>query len=80
MTLQFIHDNNGNTTGVYIPIEDWQTLKVKYKELEREELKSGEELLSWQKEVIDVRLNEYYNNPTNVSDFGKSLDDLEKDL
>lgn len=55
-------------------------LKVKYKELEREELKSGEELLSWQKEVIDVRLNEYYNNPTNVSDFGKSLDDLEKDL
>ena len=41
MTLQFIHDNNGNTTGVYIPIEDWQTLKVKYKELEREELKSG---------------------------------------
>jgi hypothetical protein len=80
MTLQFIHDNNGNTTGVYIPIEDWQTLKVKYKELEREELKSGEELLSWQKEVIDIRLNEYYNNPTNVSDFGKSLDDLEKDL
>ena len=80
MTLQFIHDNNGNTTGVYIPIEDWQTLKVKYKELEREELKSGEELLSWQKEVIDVRLNEYYNNPTNVSDFGRSLDDLEKDL
>jgi hypothetical protein len=62
MTLQFIHDNNGNTTGVYIPIEDWQTLKVKYKELEREELNSGEELLSWQKEVIDVRLNEYYNN------------------
>jgi hypothetical protein len=80
MTLQFIHDNNGNTTGVYIPIEDWQTLKVKYKELEREELKNGEELLSWQKELIDIRLNEYYNNPTNVLDFGKSLDDLEKDL
>jgi hypothetical protein len=80
MTLQFIHDNNGNTTGVYIPIEDWQTLKVKYKELEREEFKNGEELLSWQKELIDIRLNEYYNNPTNVLDFGKSLDDLEKDL
>jgi hypothetical protein len=80
MTLQFIHDNNGNTTGVYIPIEDWQTLKVKYKELEREEFKNVEELLSWQKELIDIRLNEYYNNPTNVLDFGKSLDDLEKDL
>jgi hypothetical protein len=80
MTLQFIHDNNGNTTGVYIPIEDWQTLKDKYKELEREEFKNGEELLSWQKELIDTRLNEYYNNPTKVLDFGKSLDDLEKDL
>jgi hypothetical protein len=80
MTLQFIHDNNGNTTGVYIPIEDWQTLKVKYKELESEEIKSKDELSFWQKELIEVRLNEYYNNPTNVLDFGKSLDDLEKDL
>ncbi len=80
MTLQFIHDNNGNTTGVYIPIEDWQTLKVKYKELEREELKNEEELLSWQKEIIDVRLNEYYNSPSDIMDFGKSIDDLEKDL
>jgi hypothetical protein len=80
MTLQFIHDNNGNTTGVYIPIEDWQTLKVKYKELESEEIKSKDELSFWQKELIEVRLNEYYNNPTNVIDFGKSLDDLEKDL
>jgi hypothetical protein len=80
MTLQFIHDNNGNTTGVYIPIDDWQTLKVKYKELEREELKNGEELLSWQKDIIDVRLNEYYNSPGDLMDFGKSIDDLAKDL
>jgi hypothetical protein len=80
MTLQFIHDNNGNTTVVYIPIDDWQTLKVKYKELEREELKNGEELLSWQKDIIDVRLNEYYNSPGDLMDFGKSIDDLAKDL
>jgi hypothetical protein len=80
MTLQFIHDNNGNTTGVYIPIDDWQTLKVKYKELESEELKNGEELLSWQKDIIDVRLNEYYNSPSDLMDFGNSIDDLEKDV
>jgi hypothetical protein len=80
MTLQFMHDNNGNTTGVYIPIDDWQTLKVKYKELEREELKNGEELLSWQKDIIDVRLNEYYNSPGDLMDFSKSIDDLAKDL
>lgn len=28
MTLQFIHDNRGNTTGVFIPIEEWQSLKL----------------------------------------------------
>ena len=27
MTLKFIHDNKGNTTGVFIPIEEWQSLK-----------------------------------------------------
>jgi hypothetical protein len=37
MTLQFIHDNKGNTTGVFIPIEEWQSLKTKYIELEKEE-------------------------------------------
>ena len=33
MTLQFIHDNKGNTTGVFLPIEEWQKLKTKYTEL-----------------------------------------------
>ncbi|MEI6680924.1 MAG: hypothetical protein WCL21_20105 [Mariniphaga sp.] len=40
MTLQFIHDNRGNTTGVFIPIEEWQTLKVKYADLQEEEAKN----------------------------------------
>jgi hypothetical protein len=34
MTLQFIHDNRGNTTGVFIPIEEWQSLKTKYTDLQ----------------------------------------------
>jgi hypothetical protein len=37
-------------------------------------------LLTWQKEMIDVRLNEYYNSPGDLLDFNKSIDDLEKDL
>ena len=37
MTLQFIHDNRGNTTGVFIPIEEWQSLKTKYTDLQKEE-------------------------------------------
>ncbi len=80
MTLQFIHDNKGNTTGVFIPIEEWQTLKTKYVELQKEEAKNTYELAQWQKNVIDERLNEYYDNPNDVVDFDKTIDDIEKSL
>jgi hypothetical protein len=78
MTLQFIHDNKGNTTGVFIPIEEWQTLKTKYNELQKEEAKNTLELASWQKQIIDERLSDYYNDPTDVTDFDNTIDDIEK--
>lgn len=80
MTLQFIHDNRGNTTGVFIPIEEWQTLKSKYTDLQKEEAENVVSLSSWQKQIIDERLNDYYNNPNNVSDFDTMIDEIEKDL
>jgi hypothetical protein len=80
MTLQFIHDNRGNTTGVFIPIEEWQLLKTKYTDLQKEEAENLVELASWQKQIIDVRLNDYYNNPSDVADFNKTIDDIEKSL
>jgi hypothetical protein len=80
MTLQFIHDNKGNTTGVFIPIEEWQTLKTKYNELQKEEAKNTLELASWQKQIIDERLSDYYNDPTDVTDFDKTIDDIEKTI
>jgi hypothetical protein len=78
MTLQFIHDNKGNTTGVFIPIEEWQSLKSKYTDLQKEEAENVVNLASWQKQIIDERLNDYYNDPTNVADFDKTIDDIEK--
>jgi len=80
MTLQFIRDNQGNTTGVYIPIEDWQDLKRKYQDLQKEEVQAAEELADWQKQVLDQRLSDYYNNPDHISDFDQTIDDLEKRL
>ena len=80
MTLQFIHDNKGNTTGVFMPIEEWQTLKTKYNELQKEEAKNTLELASWQKQIIDERLSDYYNDPTDVTDFDKTIDDIEKTI
>ncbi len=80
MTLQFIHDNRGNTTGVYIPIDEWQTLKLKYSDLQKEEVENVGELAPWQKQIIDERLSDYYKNPDDVVDFDKTIDDIEKGL
>ncbi len=80
MTLQFIHDNRGNTTGVFIPIDDWQTLKTKYTDLLVEESKNNEELSTWQKDILDERLNDYYQNRDQVQDFDKAIDDIENSL
>lgn len=80
MTLQFIHDNKGNTTGVFIPIEEWQSLKTKYSDLQKEEAENLTELTYWQKKIIDERLNDYYKNSNDVIDFDKTIDDIEKSL
>jgi hypothetical protein len=80
MNLQFIHDNKGNTTGVFIPIEEWQSLKDTYEPLLKEEVENVKDLASWQKQILDERLNDYYQNPTTMMDFDKTIDDIEKSL
>jgi len=34
MSIQVIQDEKGKTSGVYIPIKQWKSLKKQYKELE----------------------------------------------
>jgi hypothetical protein len=80
MTLQFIHDNRGNTTGVFIPIEEWQLLKAKYTDLQKEEAENIVDLAPWQKQIIEERLSDYYKTPTHVEDFDSTIDDIEKSL
>lgn len=79
MSLQFIRDNEGNTTGVFIPIEDWQGLKAKYNELQIQEVQANETLAAWQMRIVDARLDAYYNNPSEVEDFANVLDQIEKE-
>ncbi|HKK82474.1 MAG TPA: hypothetical protein VJ909_09505 [Prolixibacteraceae bacterium] len=76
MNLQYISDSNGKTTGVFIPINEWNKMKKKYKEIEREELNVPE----WHKNVVLERLENYKNNPDSIVDFDAAIDDIEKDL
>lgn len=52
MSLQFIEDSAGKTTGVYIPIKDWAKLKAKYEGIEQEETN----IPGWQKELVRERI------------------------
>ena len=76
MNLQYISDSKGETTGVFIPINDWEYLKRKYKEIEREE-KDTFEIPEWHKEIVLQRLKEYHGNPENVLDWVEVQKEIE---
>ena len=76
MNLQYISDGKGETTGVFIPINDWEYLKRKYKVIEREE-KDTVEIPEWHKEIVLQRLKEYHSNPQNVLDWEEVQKEIE---
>lgn len=76
MNLQFISDSKGETTGVFIPINEWNVLKNKYKGIEQEEL----EIPSWHMDIVMERLADYKNNPDQVLDFEKTMDEIINEL
>lgn len=76
MNLQYITDGNGLTTGVFIPIKEWNDIKTKFKDIDQE----GLEVPEWQKEIVRKRMELYRNNPDQALDFDTALDDIEKDL
>jgi hypothetical protein len=55
MNLQYISDNRGKTTGVFIPIQEWEGLKSKFKGLEEVELgeQSKEEILQGLQQAVE---------------------------
>jgi hypothetical protein len=76
MNLQFISDSTGKTTGVFIPIQEWNELKMKFKGIEQEEI----DIPGWHINLVRKRLKDYENDPKNGIDFDLALDDIESDL
>ncbi len=71
MNLQYNYDNSGNPIGVFIPIDEWNKLKSKYKELAQEELSL------WQEDILNKRLELLANNPTEVCSLDIFLTEIE---
>lgn len=76
MNLQYISDSKGKTTGVFIPINDWNELKSKYKNIESEDI----DIPEWQKRLVLKRLENHKKNPDSALDFNSAMDDIENDL
>lgn len=74
MNLQYITDNTGKTTGVFIPISEWNKLKNKYKDIEQMDIPD------WQTEESRKRLGDYKKNPDQALDFDKAMDDIDNGL
>ncbi len=58
MSLQYIKDNQGNPTGVFIPIQEWEMLTEKFDgiEGELEEMSNKEILQGVQEAVQEINL------------------------
>jgi hypothetical protein len=76
MNLQYISDSTGKTTGVFIPISEWNELKAKYKGIDQEQI----DIPTWQMQEVRKRLDDYNNNPKQALDFNTAMDEIEKDL
>jgi hypothetical protein len=76
MNLQYITDANGQTTGVFIPIEEWNDLKTRFKDIDEQSL----EVPNWHKEIVRKRMELIKSNPEQLLDFNTVIDAIEKDL
>lgn len=76
MSLQFISDSAGETTGVFIPIEEWNSLKNQFKGIEQAEIGITDSHM----DIVRARINQYDKNSAEVIDFDEAIDNIEKSL
>ena len=76
INLQYISDSSGKTTGVFIPIAEWNELKNKYKGIDAEPFLIPE----WQKEEVRSRLEAHKADPSKAQAFDAAIDEIEKAL
>lgn len=74
MNVQYISDSKGKTTGVFIPISEWNELKAKFKGIEQLDIPE------WQKNEVRKRNQDFKNDPKQGLDFHTAIKDIEKDL
>jgi hypothetical protein len=72
MNLQYITNSKGITSGVFIPIEDWELIK--------KELDLKLEIPEWHKEILADRQNKYQTGNIGLKDVDSVLKEIESGL
>ena len=75
MSLQYISDSDGVTTGVFIPINEWNTFKEKFKTITQ-----NEDIPQWQIKETNRRIEMIKNDPSLLIDAEEALKDIEKEF
>lgn len=76
MNVQYISDSNGQTTGVFIPIREWNDLLIKYKGIVQEDF----DIPDWHKEIVLKRIEDFKQNPNLMVDFDDAMNEIERKL
>jgi len=76
MNLQYILDNTGKTTGVFIPISEWNELKTKIKDIDLEQFDIPNEQI----EEVQQRLQDYKDNPKIAISFDAAIESIANKL
>lgn len=76
MNLQYILDGKGETTGVFIPIQEWLSLKEKFSDIDIEDT----DIPEWHKDELDRRLEAIKNGDEQFQDYNEAIDDILKEL
>jgi len=64
MSVQYITDSEGNPTGVFIPIKDWDHLKQTFEGIEE-----AVSIPEWHKEIVLERMKESEKKPDRLLDW-----------
>jgi hypothetical protein len=72
MNLQYITNSKGVTSGVFIPIEDWELIK--------KELDLKMDIPEWHKEILVDRQNKFQTGNIGLLDADTVLKDIESML
>lgn len=75
MNLQVIEGANGKPAGVFIPMNDWATIKSNYPDVEN----LSSTIPDWQKQLLDSRLDTINRDPNSVLPIDGLFDELDRE-